>query len=169
MLDYQRELLVNLFTIRSDEKQERLHVIWLNALDCTKCSESFFRSDNPKITYLLQHVISLQYTNALSFRDREEFMEHDGEFVLILEGTLTGKNEQFNLGRQTLKEKIQELAKCAKVVIAIGNCACCGKAEKNGESLCELLPPIPIIPILGCPVQSDILADTLLAIWKKEA
>lgn len=169
--------LVELFKFdldKFDQKigEETLPVIWINAQDCTGCSESFIRGVGIKISHFIFDVISLEYMDVLSVtRPTNLGQNSKGKYVLVVEGSVNHHFEYSFIGGVNVKDEIIELAEHAKHIVAVGSCSCWGgipAASPNptsAVSLEDILPEREIIRVPGCPPLPEAIYGTLLYLW----
>ncbi len=169
--------LVELFKFdleKFDQTHEfnRLPVIWINAQDCTGCSETFVRGMNFDIAHFIFDVISLTYMDILSYtRPNDLGKKNQGEYVLIVEGSLGPHFDYCFVGGKCVADEVKELAEHAKYIIAVGSCSCWGgipAAKPNpteAVDLQEILPDREIIRVPGCPPLPEAIYGTLLYLW----
>ncbi|TCS72277.1 hydrogenase small subunit [Effusibacillus lacus] len=151
--------------LREAVKKKRTPVIWINALDCTGCSESFLKSTRPSAADILMDWISLEYSEFLSASSGGQ-LEHakelaiekyKREYVLVVEGAIPLRDECLTVAGRSVREDIMEVAKGAKAVFAYGSCSAWGGipvANPNptgAVSLPELIPDAPVVLVPGCP------------------
>ncbi|MFM1891377.1 MAG: hydrogenase small subunit [Pseudomonadota bacterium] len=163
------------------EKAKRPSVIWLSFQECTGCTESLTRSHSPSIEGLIFDHISLDYHHTLQAASgaaaehaREEAMrEHHGKYLLVVDGSIPTKDNgaYSTIAGITNLQMLEETAKGAAAIIAVGTCAAYGglpKAKPNptgAKAVSELITDKPIINVPGCPpipvVISGVLAHFL--------
>lgn len=170
--------LVELFKFdldKFDQKigKEKLPVIWINAQDCTGCSESFLRGAmNVSISHFIFDVISLEYMDVVSVTRPPDLGERSkGEYALIVEGSLNHNFEYSFVGGMNVKDEILELAEHAKYILAVGSCSSWGGIPvakpnpTNAVALDDILPEREIIRVPGCPPLPEAIYGTLLYLW----
>ena len=138
------------------------------AQECTGCTESLLRATHPTVENLVLEMISLEYHETLSaaFGEQAEDNKHNaikqyyGKYVLVVDGSIPVKDGGVYcmVAGKPIVEHIQEAAKGAAAIIAIGSCAAWGGVPSSGgnptgaSSLSEVLPKgTPVINIPGCP------------------
>jgi len=161
------------------QTSKRLPVIWISALDCTGCKESFIRSFEPSTLDTLLNYISLEYSELLSAASAEQIEEHKesifekyrGEYVLAIEGSIPDRDEFLMIAGKSVKEEIIHMAKHAKAVIAFGSCSSWGGIPAAAPNPTEALAVTDIIPegvplalVPGCPPVAEVIIGTLLHI-----
>ena len=147
---------------------KRPPVLWIGAQECTGCTESLLRATHPTVENLVLEMISLEYHETLSaaFGEQAEDNKHNaikqyyGKYVLVVDGSIPVKDGGVYcmVAGKPIVEHIQEAAKGAAAIIAIGSCAAWGGVPSSGgnptgaSSLSEVLPKgTPVINIPGCP------------------
>ena len=169
--------------------------IWLQCAACTGCSVSVLNAANPSIKNLLiDEVLFGKHINlrfhptvmAGSGASVIEVMEDTskqkrGNYILIVEGAIpTAKNGihgvvgERNGEPMTMLSRVEELAKDALVVIALGICAAFGgiPAAHPNPSQCLGVSDIlqardidtPLVNIPGCPPHPDWFVGTVASI-----
>ncbi|MCU7834571.1 MAG: hydrogenase small subunit [gamma proteobacterium symbiont of Taylorina sp.] len=158
------------------EKVQRPSVIWLHFQECTGCSESLTRSHAPTIESLIFDYISLDYHETLlaaagdaAEKAMHEAMQaHKGKYLLVVEGSIPLANPGFStVGGQSNLDVLQNVAKDAAAVIAVGSCASFGglpNADPNptgAVSVSDIIKDKPIINISGCPPIPVVITGVL--------
>ena len=161
------------------ESKKKLPIIWISALECTGCVESFIQSKSPGVGDALLQFISLEYSELLSvasgFQIEQHktaiFEEYQGEYVLVVEGAIPSKDEFLMIVGKSVREEIIHAAKHAKAVLAFGSCSAWGgipAAKPNptdSVALPELISDeVPLALIPGCPPIAEVMLETLLYI-----
>ena len=151
---------------------KRPPVLWIGAQECTGCTESLLRATHPTVENLVLEMISLEYHETLSaaFGEQAEDNKHNaikqyyGKYVLVVDGSIPVKDGGVYcmVAGKPIVEHIQEAAKGAAAIIAIGSCAAWGGVPSSGgnptgaSSLSEVLPKgTPVINIPGCPAHDE--------------
>ena len=145
---------------------KRPSVIWLHFQECTGCSESLLRAEHPTLEKLILDIISLDYHETLMAAAGHQaeaartaaMAANKGKYILVVEGAIpTKQNGIFcKIGGKTAIELVQECARDAAAVIAIGSCASWGGMPSTGPnptgatSVAEILGK-PVLNIPGCP------------------
>ncbi len=148
-------------------------VIWLEGQDCAGCTISFSQILHPPASSIILDKISLRYheTVMAGAGHLSENVYHDtvnkGGYVLIVEGSIPSADDRFCLvGGRPFKEIVEEAAKKAVAIIAVGACATYGgipaATPSKGIGLNKALPDKPVINLPTCPVHPDHLAGTIL-------
>jgi len=159
--------------------KRRLPVVWISALDCTGCVESFIRSGSPSLTSALFEFIALEYSELLSVASGFQVEQHKAsileeykqEYVLVVEGAIPGQDEFLMIAGQSVREEIIHAAKNAKAVLAFGSCSSWGGIPvavpnpTGAVALTDLIPEeVPLALIPGCPPIAEVMLETLLYI-----
>lgn len=146
---------------------KRPPVIWLSAQECTGCTESLLRSQHPTLETLILDLISLDYHEALSApaghlaeqAKHHSMEENQGKYLLVVDGSIPTKDGGIycKVADKTILEHLEEGAKGAAAIIAIGSCAAWGGIPASGPNptgakpVTEIIADKPIINIPGCP------------------
>jgi hydrogenase small subunit len=165
---------------RALDAARRPSVIWLSFQECTGCTESLLRSHAPTVEGLIFDAISLDYHHTLQAASGEAaeaarlaaMEENRGEYLLVVDGSIPLGNPGYSTiaGISNL-DMLQETAKDAAAIIAVGTCAAFGgipHANPNptgAVSVSDIINDKPIINVSGCPpipvVISGVLAHYL--------
>lgn len=160
---------------------KRQSVIWLSFQECTGCTESITRSHKPSLESLIFDFISLDYHHTLQAASgsaaeeaREQAMhDNKGKYILVVDGSIPLKDEGVysTIAGITNLDMLQQVAKDAAAIVAVGTCATYGglpKASPNptgAVSVSDIITDKPIINIPGCPpipvVMTGVLAHVL--------
>ena len=141
-------------------------VIWLHFQECTGCTESLLRANNPDLAQLILQLISLDYheTLAAAAGTQVEAALHDamernaGKYVCVVEGSIPTKEMGIycKIGGRTATEVMGDVAGKAGAIIAIGSCASWGGVQSSSPNptgavgVPEFLGK-KIVTIPGCP------------------
>jgi len=160
---------------------KRQSVIWLSFQECTGCTESLTRSHKPSLESLIFDFISLDYHHTLQAASgtaaeaaREQAM-HDnaGKYILIVDGSIPTKDNGVysTIAGMTNLDMLQQVAKDAAAIVAVGTCAAFGglpKASPNPTGavpVSDIIHDKPLINVPGCPpipvVMTGVLAHVL--------
>ncbi|GAB6039680.1 hydrogenase small subunit [Endothiovibrio diazotrophicus] len=158
------------------ERARRPSVIWLSFQECTGCTESLTRSHSPSVEGLIFDHISLDYHHTLQAAAgagaeaaREAAMhENAGRYLLVVDGSIPLGNPGFSTiaGISNL-DMLEESAKGAAAIIAVGSCAAFGglpQAAPNptgAVSVGEIIKDKPIINVPGCPPIPVVITGVL--------
>ncbi|GAB4275224.1 MAG: hydrogenase small subunit [Coriobacteriia bacterium] len=159
--------------------------VWLNFGSCTGCTEAVAQVDSPDVASIVLDLLSVNYNETLMAAAGEAAEKAkadtiaDGGYLLICEGSvMKGENgNTLRLAGRTGLEHLEEAAKDALAVVAIGSCAVDGgwvKAEPHDsdhatgvmEYLGEVGIDTPVVNLPTCPVNPEwvvaIVIDALL-------
>lgn len=148
-------------------KTTRPSVIWLSFQECTGCTESLTRAHAPSLETLIFDFISLDYHHTLQAASGEA-AEHAkaeamkafaGKYILMVDGSIPlGAGGAYStIAGRTNADLLEEAAKGAAAVIAIGTCAAFGglpQADPNPTGavpVSQLVKDKPVVNIPGCP------------------
>lgn len=169
--------------------------IWLQAAGCTGCSVSVLNATNPSIENLLIdevlpgkhinlrfHPTIMAGSGAPVIEVMEATSRHEkGGYILIVEGAIpTARNGIHGVVGEregkpvTMLSRVEELAKDALVVIALGTCAAFGgiPAAHPNPTQCVGMTDIlqtrgintPVVNIPGCPPHPVWFVGTVASI-----
>lgn len=156
----------------------RPSVIWLHFQDCTGCSETLLRTSKPGLAELILHLISLDYHETLMAASghqaeaalRDAMAENAGRYVLVCEGSIPRKDGgvYMSIAGKTGLAMLEEVARDAAAVVAMGSCASWGGVPSSGPNPTDatgvdsILTGKPIVNIPGCPPNPYTLLGTVL-------
>ncbi|HVA57673.1 MAG: hydrogenase small subunit [Gemmatimonadaceae bacterium] len=160
------------------ESLQRPTVIWLQLQECTGCVESVIRSSDPTIGDLVLDVISLDFMDTLmaaSGTAAEKALDDSrkknaGKYVLIVTGSVpTHENGIYTMiGGKTARSLLEETAKDAAAVIAVGACAHWGSVQASHPNptgavgVSDIIKDKPVLNIAGCPPIADVITATVV-------
>ena len=148
------------------ENTPRQSVIWLSFQECTGCTESLTRAHSPTLESLIFNLISLDYHHTLQAASGEaaekarlEAMKtNNGNYLMVVDGSVPLNNPGYStIAGISNKQVLEEVAKGAKAIIAVGTCAAFGgipHASPNptgAVGVQELITDKPIVNVPGCP------------------
>ncbi|WP_371818507.1 hydrogenase small subunit [Campylobacter helveticus] len=155
----------------------KLNVIWLHLAECTGCSESLLRSEQPCLAEFIFDFFSLNYHETLMSANgtkAEECLEEamKEEFALIVEGAVAPIDTFYlSIGAEGKSgyELLQSIADKAKVIFAAGTCSSYGgiqAAYPNPTKTCGISQVLSkeVVQIPGCP-PSDVNIIATLAFY----
>jgi hydrogenase small subunit len=146
--------------------RRRPPVIWLHLAECTGCTESMLVSEHPALDKLILEMVSLDYHETLMAASghradaarKTSIAENKGKYLLVVEGAIPAKDNGIycKVGGQTAIELLNECARDAAAVIALGSCAAWGgmPSAKPNPTGCVGVGEIlarPVVNIPGCP------------------
>ncbi len=148
-------------------------VIWLEGQDCAGCTISFTGALNPPAASIILDKLSIRYHETImaAAGHLSESVYHDtvkkGGYVLIVEGSIPTADDRFCMvGGHPFRKIVEEAAKKAAAIIAVGSCAAYGgipaAGPTKGIGLDKALPGKAVINLSTCPVHTDHLVGTIL-------
>ncbi|MBF0368972.1 MAG: hydrogenase small subunit [Magnetococcales bacterium] len=147
-------------------RARRPSVIWLSFQECTGCTESLTRAHAPTIEELILQLISLDYHHTLqaaSGQAAEEarkaaMAENFGRYILVVDGALPLDHPEYStIAGIDNRTMLEESAKGAAAVIAVGSCASFGglpAAQPNPTGavpVSAIVTDKPLLHLPGCP------------------
>jgi hydrogenase small subunit len=161
---------------RALESPQRLPVVWLELQDCAGCSEAFLRSSSPTASELVLDVLSVDYHETIMAPSgfQAEKSKDDaiaaGGYVLIVEGSIStaGVGEYCCIAGKSSQFILEEAARNAAAIIAVGNCATFGgipAANPNptgAAGVWKIIKDKPVVNIPGCPMNPANLTATVV-------
>jgi len=157
---------------------QRPPVIWLQLQECTGCVESVLRTAEPTIGDLVLDLISLDYQHTLmagAGADVERAMTDSmkanaGKYILLVTGSVptNGDGIYCTIGGRTARDILEEAAKGAAAVVAIGACAHWGSVQAarpnptGAVGVSEIIKDKPVVNIAGCPPIGDVVTATVV-------
>lgn len=154
-------------TAKAAQIANRIPVIWLHMAECTGCSESLLRTEDPSIDSIIFDYINLEYHEtimAASGYQAEQNLanaikKHKGNYILMVEGGIPQGTEYFlTIGAEgrTGAQECRDAAEGAAAIFAIGTCSSFGGVQaaypnpSNAQPLSKIINK-PIINVPGCP------------------
>ncbi len=161
--------------------KERVPIIWLHMAECTGCTESFLRTQEPDIASLIFDQVSLTYHDTLMMASGKKVEEHlenaiekyKGKYICVVEGGIPTKDGGIYLTigskGETGLSRAKRITKDAKVTLAFGTCAAFGGVQAahpnpTGAKGVRDALGIEIVNVSGCPPSSINMVGTLLHI-----
>jgi hydrogenase small subunit len=158
-------------------KAKRPSVIWLSFQECTGCTESLTRSHTPTLENMIFDMISLDYHHTLQAasgygaeKSRADAMqEFFGKYLLLVDGSipLSEGGVYSTIAGRTNLDLLQEAAKGAAAIIAVGTCAAFGgipnaKPNPTGAvAVSDIVKDKAIVNISGCPPIPAVITGVL--------
>ena len=158
-------------------RSQRPSVIWLSFQECTGCTESLTRSYTPTLESLIFDMISLDYHHTLQAasgfaaeKSREDAMKNFyGKYLLVVDGSIpiNGGGVYSTIAGRTNLDLLQETAKGAAAIIAVGTCSSFGgipnaKPNPTGAvAVSDIVRDKPIVNISGCPPIPAVITGVL--------
>lgn len=157
---------------------KRPSVVWLSLQECTGCTESVLRTANPTIGDLVLDLISLDFQENLMAAAgghaeaalQAAMKENYGKYVLVVTGSVPlNENGIYTMiAGRTAKEVLEEGAKGAAAVVAVGACAHWGNIQASRPNptgavgVSGVIQDKPVVNISGCPPIADTITATLV-------
>jgi hydrogenase small subunit len=142
-------------------------VIWLHFQECTGCTESLLRTSAPGLAELILDLVSLDYHETLFAAAGHQaeaalhsaMAQNKGKYICVVEGAIPTKDGGVYcmIGGRTAIDILNDVAKDAGAIIALGSCASWGgvaAADPNPTGAVgapDILPGKPVVTIPGCP------------------
>ncbi|MFZ3018505.1 MAG: hydrogenase small subunit [Gallionella sp.] len=158
-------------------KAKRPSVIWLSFQECTGCTESLTRSHSPTLESLIFDMVSLDYHHTLQAASghaaeqaRDDAMKaFHGQYLLLVDGSIPLKDGGVysTIAGRTNLDMLEEAAKGAAAIIAVGSCAAFGglpNAQPNptgAVAVSDIVKDKPIVNISGCPPIPAVITGVL--------
>ena len=160
------------------ESLRRPSVIWLQLQECTGCVESVIRTSDPTIGDLVLDTISLDFMDTLMAAAGHQAeaaldkarKDNAGKYILIVTGSvpLNENGIYTTIAGKTAKSLLEETAKDAAAVIAVGACAHWGSVQASKPNptgavgVSEVIRDKPVLNIAGCPPIADVITATVV-------
>ena len=161
--------------------KERTPIIWLHMAECTGCSESFFRTQEPDIASLIFDQVSLTYHDTLMMASGERVEKHledaieryKGRYICVIEGGIPTKDNGIYLTigakGETGLSRAKRVTRDAKMTLAFGTCAAFGGVQAaypnpTGAKGVRDALGIEVVNVSGCPPSSINMVGTILHI-----
>ncbi|MEK6687381.1 MAG: hydrogenase small subunit, partial [Gemmatimonadota bacterium] len=160
------------------QTQRRPSVIWLQLQECTGCVESVLRTAEPTIGDLVLDLISLDYQHTLmagagtAVEDalKGAMTANRGNYILLVTGSVPlAENGIFcTIGGRTAKEILEEAARDAAAVVAVGACAHFGSVQAarpnptGAVGIRDVIRDKPVVVLAGCPPIGDVVTATVV-------
>ena len=156
----------------------RPSVIWIQLQECTGCPETVLRTADPTIGNLILDLISLDYSHTLmaASGDASERALHDamkenfGKYLLLVTGSVPLNDDgiYLTIAGRPAKEILEESARGAAAVFAIGACAHYGSVQAarpnptGAVGVRKIVTDRPVVNIAGCPPIGDVVTATII-------
>ena len=159
-------------------------VLWIHGSGDDGCLVSTLNTVHPSIADVLLKIINLQFNPTVMASAGSQAISHlyetaektKGRFILVVEGAIPTKDNGVycTIGEKdgrhiTMLEAVNDLAKKAKAIVALGACATHGgipaaKPNPTGaKGVRDVLgKDAPVINIPGCPAHPDWFIGTLV-------
>ena len=161
-------------------------VLWINAAECSGCTESTAQATNPNIAEIVLEILSIQSQDTIQMATGEyveqardaAIEKYKGKYIMVLEGavlTALKGNTAIIEGKPQI-ETIKKVAQNAAAAISVGSCAVDGgicRAYPNDAGATGLTDFLksegittPVVNLPGCPVNPEeitaVVIDVLL-------
>lgn len=157
----------------AEKAMKKPAVIWLQGQDCAGCTESLLATLNPSIESLLLDTISLRYhetimgATGIVAEEALHATQKEGDYILVVEGSLPLAGDEFCMvGGVPWTKTVEETAKNAKAVVAVGACATYGGIPAAGPTgaagVSAVVKDKPVINLPMCPAKPSQVIATLL-------
>nr|WP_324726554.1 MULTISPECIES: hydrogenase small subunit [unclassified Helicobacter] len=162
---------------KAAEVANRLPVIWLHMAECTGCSESLLRTEDPSIDSILFDMINLEYHETVmaaagyqaELNLENALKKHKGNYILMVEGGIPTVEHYLTIGMhgKTGAQICREAAEGAAAIFAIGTCSSFGGVQAaypnptSATSLSKIIKK-PVINVPGCPPSEKNIVGNVL-------
>jgi len=157
-------------------------VLWINAGECSGCTESTAQATNPNIAEIVLEILSIQSQDTIQMatgqyveQARDAAIEkYKGKYIMIFEGAvMTGLNgNTARIGGGPQLGVIKKTASNALAAISVGSCAVDGgvcRAYPNSGGATGLSQYLasegiatPVVNLPGCPVNPEELVAVVV-------
>ncbi|HEY7026064.1 MAG TPA: hydrogenase small subunit [Gemmatimonadales bacterium] len=157
---------------------KRPSVIWLQLQECTGCVESVLRTAEPTIGDLVLDLVSLDYQHtlmagaghAVEAAKQDSMKANFGKYVLVVTGSIPTKDGGIytTVGGRTARDILEEAAKGAAAILAVGACAHWGSVQAarpnptGAVGVRDIIKDKPVVNIAGCPPIGDVVTATVV-------
>ena len=158
-------------------KARRASVIWLPFQECTGCTESILRSTSPTLEGLIFDALSLDYHETIMAASGEAaeaarqraMKDNFGKYLVVVDGSVTTLEDGAYscIGGRSNLDWLNEAAKGAAAIVAVGTCASFGglpKAHPNptrAVAVSDIIKDKPVINVPGCPPIAAVMTGVL--------
>jgi len=156
---------------------KRPSVIWIQLQECTGCVESVLRTVEPTIGNLVLDLVSLDYSHTVMAAAghqaeaalQKAMEENAGKYLLIVTGSVPLAEDGIytTIGGRTAKAVLEDAAKGAAAIVAVGACAHWGSVQAarpnptGAVGVSEVIKDKPVINVTGCPPIGDVVTATV--------
>lgn len=154
-----------------------MRLVWLHLQECTGCSESLLRTEEPGFDTLIFDVFRLHYHDlvlAASGHNAQAILESIAQtpYILLVEGSVSmgAQEEYITLGGKSGYAEAAHLIQHAQAVFAVGTCSSYGGIQSahpnptNSFALHEVFSQ-EIMHIPGCPPSDKNIIGNLLYVY----
>lgn len=165
-------------TMKAAELAGRIPIIWLHMAECTGCSESLLRTEDPSIDSIIFDYVSLEYHETImvgsgfqATKSLEDAVKtYKGRYIMMVEGGIPKEEYFLTIGAHgtTGAQECRHVAEGAAAIFAIGTCSSFGgvqAADPNPTSAQPLHKIISqkVINVPGCPPNEKNIVGTLMS------
>ncbi|HIV49065.1 MAG TPA: hydrogenase small subunit [Candidatus Helicobacter avicola] len=157
------------------EHMSDMKIIWLHLQECSGCTESLLRTQNPSFETLLFDIFRIEYHDTLMMSSGYQATQvlesavQNEHYILLVEGSvpMEGAQNYLTIGERNGYEDLCHIAQNAQAVFAIGTCSSYGGVQSaapnpsRSHALSEVLNR-EVIHIPGCPPSDKNIIATLL-------
>lgn len=154
-----------------------MRLVWLHLQECTGCSESLLRTEEPGFDTLIFDVFKLHYHDlvlAASGHNAQAILESimQTPYILLVEGSVSmgAQEEYITLGGKSGYAEAAHLIQHAQAVFAVGTCSSYGGIQSahpnptNSFALHEVFSQ-EIMHIPGCPPSDRNIIGNLFYVY----
>lgn len=157
------------------EHMSDMKIIWLHLQECSGCTESLLRTQNPSFETLIFDIFRIEYHDTLMMSSGYQATQvlesavQNEHYILLVEGSVPMQDAQnyLTIGERNGYEDLCHIAQNAQAVFAIGTCSSYGGVQSaapnpsRSHALSEVLSR-EVIHIPGCPPSDKNIITTLL-------
>lgn len=157
------------------EHMSDMKVIWLHLQECSGCTESLLRTQNPSFETLIFDIFRIEYHDTLmmpSGYQATHILEsavQNERYVLLVEGSVPMESgqEYLTIGERNGYADLCHIAQNAQAIFAVGTCSSYGGVQSampnpsRSYAIAEVLSR-EVIHIPGCPPSDKNIIATLL-------
>lgn len=150
------------------------NVVWLQLQECTGCMESTLRSGGTTVEELVLNLLSVNYNElvmAAAGEAAEKALEETNarEHILVVNGSIPTKDGGIycTIGGKSAEQVLQESAKNATMILAVGACAVYGSVQAakpnptGAVGVDEIIKDKQVINVSGCPPIGEVITASL--------
>ncbi|HPB73482.1 MAG TPA: hydrogenase small subunit [Phycicoccus sp.] len=149
-------------------------VVWLQLQECTGCSESALRSGGTTIEEIVLSLLSVDYLELVMAASGEAANKaldeaNKNPHILVVNGSIPLKDDGIYcvVGGKTAKDILEESAKHATAILAVGACATYGSVQAarpnptGAVGVDEIITDKPVVNVPGCPPIGEIITASI--------
>ncbi len=150
------------------------NVVWLQLQECTGCMESTLRSGGTTVEEVVLNLLSVNYNElvmAAAGEAAEKALEETNarEHILVVNGSIPTKDGGIycTIGGKSAEQVLQESAKNATMILAVGACAVYGSVQAakpnptGAVGVDEIIKDKQVINVSGCPPIGEVITASL--------